>query len=224
MYLSKVSLLNSLQAKSALVDLGKNGAYAAHQLLWRLFTEDVQRDFLFKQEQSNRGLPVFYVLSKKTPLLLPELFDIQSKVFSPQIQTGERFAYKLTANPTICKKDDSGKSKRSDVLMNAKYQAKKEGINDQNIVKELMNQAAQQWFVEEHRSTGWGVQFDTLPDIESYSQHRVAKHKNHNIRFSSVDVQGTLTVQDPEKFISQLFKGFGRSKAMGCGLMMIRRI
>ena len=52
MYLSKVSLLNSLQAKSALVDLGKNGAYATHQLLWRLFTEDTQRDFLFKQEQS----------------------------------------------------------------------------------------------------------------------------------------------------------------------------
>ena len=67
MYLSKVSLLNSLQAKFALVDLGKNGAYAAHQLLWRLFTEDTQRDFLFKQEQSNSGLPVFYVLSKKTP-------------------------------------------------------------------------------------------------------------------------------------------------------------
>ncbi len=224
MYLSKVSLLNSVQAKSTLLGLGKNGAYSAHQLLWRLFTDDSQRNFLFKQEQSNRGLPVFYILSKKSPQLLPDLFDIQVKPFSPQVQVGDRFAYKLTANPTVCIKNDTGKSKRHDVLMNAKRQAQKDGIKDAAIIQGLMTQAAQKWFVDDRRSDDWGVQFDTLPDIESYSQHKVAKHKNNNIRFSSVDVQGTLTVRNPEKFVAQLFKGFGRSKAMGCGLMMIRRV
>lgn len=224
MYLSKVSLLNSVQAKSTLLDLGKNGAYAAHQLLWRLFTDDVQRNFLFKQEQSNSGSPVFYVLSKQSPQLLPELFDIEIKLFTPQIQVGDRFAYKLTVNPTVCIKNNAGKSKRHDVLMNAKRQAKKDNITDSKVIRKLMTQAAQEWFVNEHRTEGWGTQFDTLPDIESYSQHSVVKKKNNNIQFSSVDVQGTLTVQDSEKFITQLFKGFGRSKAMGCGLMMIRRI
>ncbi|MBR8843022.1 MULTISPECIES: type I-E CRISPR-associated protein Cas6/Cse3/CasE [unclassified Pseudoalteromonas] len=58
-------------------------------------------------------------------------------------------------------------------------------------------------------------------DIFAYQQHQVAKGKNQ-IRFSTVDIVGQLEVTDPEKFTEALFNGIGRSKAFGCGLMLIK--
>jgi len=42
--------------------------------------------------------------------------------------------------------------------------------------------------------------------------------------FSSVDFTGELQITDPEKFRQTLFQGMGRSKAFGCGLLMVRRV
>lgn len=48
--------------------------------------------------------------------------------------------------------------------------------------------------------------------------------KSKKAGFSSVDYEGIMQVQEPSLFIEQLEKGFGRAKAIGCGLMLIRRI
>jgi CRISPR system Cascade subunit CasE len=74
------------------------------------------------------------------------------------------------------------------------------------------------------RLSTWGVTLDALPDIERYTQHSSQKKGGHTIRFSSVDFQGMLTVADPQTFSHQYRLGFGRAKAMGCGLMLIRPI
>jgi len=41
---------------------------------------------------------------------------------------------------------------------------------------------------------------------------------------STVDFQGILTVTDPELFRKALYEGLGKSKAFGCGLMLVRRV
>jgi CRISPR system Cascade subunit CasE len=49
------------------------------------------------------------------------------------------------------------------------------------------------------------------------------KARNKQIRFSSVDFNGILIVTEKNKFYRALFKGIGREKAFGCGLLMIKR-
>ncbi len=224
MYLSKISIIPSAHSAAEMARLSKNGVYASHQLLWNLFTEDEKRKFLYRGEQSTgSGRPLFYVLSHSKPDLNLPLFDIQSKLFAPKLYKGQRLAFKLRANPTVCLTDEAGKKRRHDVLMHAKYQAKKTR-KAASEMSGLMDQAALNWISDEKRLSAWGVTLDVLPDIERYTQHSSQKKGGHNIRFSSVDFQGMLTVVDPQTFCHQYALGFGRAKAMGCGLMLIRPI
>jgi CRISPR system Cascade subunit CasE len=38
-----------------------------------------------------------------------------------------------------------------------------------------------------------------------------------------LDFEGVLEVTDPVRFLAALANGFGRARAFGCGLMLIRR-
>ena len=42
-------------------------------------------------------------------------------------------------------------------------------------------------------------------------------------RFGGIDLEAGLTLTDPAAFLGRLLGGFGRAKAFGCGLMLIRR-
>jgi CRISPR system Cascade subunit CasE len=61
-------------------------------------------------------------------------------------------------------------------------------------------------------------------DASAYQQHLLRKKGNTNIRFSSIDFAGNLTVTDPEKFKQVLFSGIGPAKAFGCGLMLVKPV
>lgn len=50
------------------------------------------------------------------------------------------------------------------------------------------------------------------------------REKGERAGFSSIDFTGELQIVDVDKFRQALFKGIGRSKAFGCGLLMIRRV
>lgn len=43
------------------------------------------------------------------------------------------------------------------------------------------------------------------------------------MRIGVLDVEGTLRVRNPAAFVSAIGHGFGRAKAFGCGLMLVRR-
>lgn len=221
MFLSKVALHQSAQTAKELAKYGANGAYTSHQLLWKLFSNDSERRFLFREEMGLGGLPHYFVLSQTKPEINQNLFNVQTKPFQPQLVTGTRLAYKLRVNPTVCITDDSG-SKRHDVLMHAKHQAKNNGIHSSSEIKVVMEQAAHAWIANEKRLALWGIQLEQLPEIECYTQHRSKKKSGHQLQFSSVDFQGSLTIKEPELFIKQYSQGFGRAKSLGCGLMLIR--
>jgi CRISPR system Cascade subunit CasE len=221
MYLSKITLQPSAQTAVELAKLNSNGAYASHQLLWRLFTEEQKRNFIFRQEVDQGGMPLFYVLSQTQPVSTP-LFQVSSKAFAPKLRAGQRLAFKLRANPTICV-TENGKQKRHDVLMHTKRQYKGEQLAPKEL-EFLTFEAAQKWLMDEKRLSAWGIQLDAVPEVQAYIQHRTQKGKKRTIQFSSVDFEGLLTVESPEKFLQQYAQGFGRAKSFGCGLMLIRPV
>ncbi|OTA16875.1 type I-E CRISPR-associated protein Cas6/Cse3/CasE [Xenorhabdus vietnamensis] len=224
MYLSKVTLRPSVYHIQALSRQTKNDVYSSHQLLWQLFTEQQERNFLFREEINLNGRPEFFVLSTTTPMVNSPRFQIQTKPFAPQLHNGQKLAFKLRMNPTVCLTDkDSRKQQRHDVLMHAKRQAQDSDISADEI-ESLMIQAAQTWIQDEKRLANWGIRFDFTPDIERYTQHRSFKTSGQKVAFSSVDYQGVLTLSDSELFLEQYCKGFGRAKSFGCGLMLIRAL
>lgn len=224
MYLSKVTLRPSAQSAKKLLDIKSTGPYASHQLMWQLFLNQQKREFLFREDMGTNGLAEFFVLSPTEPQGDRNIFNVQSKPFIPVLQQGKRLAFKLRVNPTICSKDSSGKGKRHDVLMHAKYQLKNEKSIDREKLNNLMNQAAVTWISNSERLENWGIQLDSIPDIERYDQQSSSKASGQKLQFSSVDFLGLLTVTEPQKFIEKLYSGFGRAKSMGCGLMLIRPI
>ena len=43
-------------------------------------------------------------------------------------------------------------------------------------------------------------------------------------RIGVSDVSGVLEIDEGERFLSRVIAGFGRAKAFGCGLMLLRRL
>ena len=60
--------------------------------------------------------------------------------------------------------------------------------------------------------------------VDGYQQHRVSRRgPAAPMSFSTLDFDGMLVVREPAAFLSAVVRGFGASKAYGCGLMLIRR-
>ncbi|WP_372627877.1 type I-E CRISPR-associated protein Cas6/Cse3/CasE [Arsukibacterium sp.] len=233
MYLSRVRFLPGNTAHNALLAIQRKGSYASHQLLWQLFTEQQQRNFLFREEQANglssqRGMPEYLVLSQTAPILNTELFRVETKLFAPKLSAGDKLAFRLRANPTVSSKTAASAVKRGqrhDVMMHAKKCAQAEGVTDSLILKQHMEQAALNWLVKDERVARLGVRFDTQPTLMTYNQHKTSKKAQQPvISYSTVDYEGVLTVTEPELLVNQIAQGIGRAKAFGCGLMLLRRV
>lgn len=230
MYLSRVRVATEGLDRNALLALMAGDAYGNHQLLWQMFTDQEERNFLFRQEieqeqlspdSGPRGLPLFYVLSEEPPTSVPGLLQAETKTFMPKLKQGDRLAYRLRANPTIARKQAGReRSVRHDVLMDAKRQCQQAGVTSAGDVQAQMNKAASTWLMQ--RAENAGFELAAEPQISGYRQHAI-RRKGQDIRFSSTDYEGVLTVSAPEQFAKILYRGLGRSRAFGCGLMLIRR-
>lgn len=230
MYLSKIMFRAGNASHQALLHIQQKGSYASHQLLWTLFPKQEQRHFLFREDKSDGGrsgvgMPEYLLLSATPPKIDSEFFSVKSKHFSPQLSVGDRLAFRLRANPTVSITSNSktARGKRHDVMMHAKTTARRDGVTDPQQLYQYMNQAALDWLMDPRRRTEWGIDFDVQPNVVASYQHQAMK-RHHAIRYTSVDYEGILTVRDPAKLLTVLAQGVGRSKAFGCGLLLLRRI
>lgn len=232
MYLSRVRVATEGLNPKSLQQLMQGNAYGNHQLLWKLFPNEDGRPFLFRQEQEHdvpslgeqpRGMPLFYVLSQIEPQEVPGLLSCESKPFAPRLQAGQQLGFRLRANPVVARREEGRKNSRHhDVLMDAKKQARSEGIDDRTAIQERMDDAARAWLQDEDRANRNGYRLVAPPQVSGYRQH-TNRRKGKQIRFSAVDFEGILEVTDPERFHQSLAHGIGRSRAFGCGMWMIRR-
>ena len=226
MYFSRITIDPSAVDARQLAKLICVDGYHEHQQLWNLFNleADTKRDFLFRREQV-QGWPSYYVVSKRLPNAQQKLWTIEHKDYQPKIYPGQQLAFRVRVNPVVTVKNEQGKSQRHDVVMNLK---KKSGFGklqkqEQSPVIPLVQQAGIEWLQKRAEAAGFEFQASSVK-IDGYLQHQVYKLKQKQpIRYSSLDYEGLLTVTDKEKFGKALFNGIGRSKAFGCGLLLIRR-
>ncbi|NVN31737.1 type I-E CRISPR-associated protein Cas6/Cse3/CasE, partial [Endobacter medicaginis] len=59
--------------------------------------------------------------------------------------------------------------------------------------------------------------------VDGYERRRVPRASGPPAVFGVLDFDGELRVTDPARFLARLAGGFGRARAFGCGLMLIRR-
>lgn len=215
--------------------------YQLHQLLWQLFRDkpEQERDFLFRQDTDHQGLPVFYLLSKYQPQQSGSTWLIDSKPFQPVLKAGDLLAFSLRANPVIQAKQQRTEEKalqhaaqrnandlpekitkkrvHHDVVMSFKSSLSASEL-ERYSQAELEQLAGEQWL--KHRAQKSGFRLHSVI-AQGYQQHYFKKRQ---IKISTLDFEGVLEVTDPELFVQKIHEGIGRSKAFGCGLLMIKRI
>jgi len=197
-----------------------------HQLLWQLFPDspEATRDFLYRLDESRRGLSI-YLVSSREPRTNGLPWRIETKQYTPKLKSGQRLRFSLRANPVVTRPSSDGKRRlRHDVIMDEKHRQRQSSDETQTIVdQKLVAEVGFNWLVQRSEKNGFIVRPENV-FVFGYRQHRLEKPgRKSSIRYSSIDYHGRLTVSEPELFIRTLFKGIGRSKAFGCGLMLVKR-
>ncbi|MCX8667194.1 type I-E CRISPR-associated protein Cas6/Cse3/CasE [Acetobacteraceae bacterium B3987] len=190
-----------------------------HHMLWSAFATDPnqKRDYLWRAESDGS----FLTLSSHPPRGDNELFETsQHKVFAPALKAGDRLEFKLQANATKMRRDIG---KRVDVVMDALHAVPQENRAEERMC--LAQEEGTAWLARQGEKAG----FIFSPDDVRVDDYRVELLPRFNGRRADrpklgiLDFEGRLEVTDPEAFLAQLVKGFGRAKAFGCGLILIRR-
>lgn len=191
---------------------------AHHRLIWTAFADhpDRRRDFLWRDEGAGR----FTVLSAREPLA-SRLFDPpETRPFAPMLEPGDRLAFTLRANATRDRAGD-GKGRRSDVVMHALRTVPK-GQRDQARM-DAAQAAGQNWLAAQGARAGFRLLTATVGDYSVAALPGHIGRRKQQPQYGILDVTGILEVTDPPAFLSRLAGGFGRARAFGCGLMLIRR-
>ncbi|EKO8780770.1 type I-E CRISPR-associated protein Cas6/Cse3/CasE [Salmonella enterica] len=211
MYLSRITLHTAQLVPSQLLHLVERGEYVMHQWLWKLFPGGKERQFLYRREEL-QGVFRFFVLSQERPAE-SAIFDVQCRPFAPELSVGQILRFTLRANPTICKA-----GKRHDLLMEAKRQVKTQP--DSRDIWTYQQQAALEWLSRQGEQNGFSLR---EASVDAYRQQQIRREKSRQmIQFSSVDYAGVLVVNNPVLFLQRLVQGYGKSRAFGCGMMLIK--
>ncbi len=199
-------------------------AGASHRLLWTLFadTADRSRDFLWREAEPG----LFYTLSRRAPNDQHEMFEIDPpKKFAPSLTVGDRLAFSLRANATVARGGGPDKrGKPCDVVMDALYHVPSGTRAEQRTAK--VSEAGLGWLARQGAKSGFrlggGSSSVSGVDVTSYQTMRI-EHKGAPLKIGVLEFEGVLQVSDPEVFVGAVASGFGRAKAFGCGLMLLRR-
>jgi CRISPR system Cascade subunit CasE len=203
-------------------------AGAGHRLVWTLFADrpDRERDFLWREADAG----VFYVLSRRAPIDQHSLFELDPpKQFAPVLSVGDRLTFSLRANATVAKGGGPGvRGKPCDVVMDA-IRNVAPGARVTERAKQIQL-AGLKWLRAQGMRSGFSLELGDTHEVSSgpsvlVTSYRTLRvdHAGPTVRIGVLDFEGALTVTEPGLLLEALSRGFGRGKAFGCGLMMIRR-
>jgi CRISPR system Cascade subunit CasE len=230
-YLSRARLRRDAPAAALapilLPDEQGQRAGTAHRLLWTLFADrpDRQRDFLWRATGDDRspGRSTFLVLSERPPADTHGLFEIETKPFAPMLAERDRLAFSLRVNPVVTRKDpQTGRAKRHDVVMVRLAPL----IGEQRRTRrwEIIQEAGRTWLEGQGTRHGFCLRADAPLTIDGYDRLEIGRNRGRKpIEIAVLDMNGILEVETPDLFLSALIQGFGKAKAFGCGLMLIKR-
>jgi len=188
---------------------------AAHRLVWSLMPADpdARRDFLWREEAPGR----FLVLASRPPDA-SVLFDVEAKPFEPTLASGDRLRFMLRANPTVSSSSTDGRSARHDVVMHALRAVPQPERAAARPA--LAQQEGAAWLDRVGKQNGFAVEPGLRAD--GYQTLQLPR-AGRAIQLGTLEYEGVLQVTDPKAFVARLVAGFGRAKAFGCGLMLVRR-
>ncbi|MBQ4811674.1 type I-E CRISPR-associated protein Cas6/Cse3/CasE [Pseudoalteromonas luteoviolacea] len=193
--------------------------YQQHQWVWRCFEQSdlTQADFMFRVDMT-LPVPTVFIRSKRRlkkaiqgwKVLMSE--DIKHYIGEGLVQ------FSLRANPTVDITLKGDKTRRHDVLMHAKKQAQKTNVD----VSKAIDTAATTWLEKKLKQGGLELLSQCI-EFNNYKQHKIVKKNNlKTIHLSTLDYFGVAKVTDVQKLEQVLLSGIGRSKAFGCGLLLIK--
>jgi len=231
LFLSRLILRRdpSLDALRALLQPDDGGRLldANHRLVWAVFAgdPDARRDFLWRAEGEGR----FLALSARAPIASPLFEPHAIKPFAPALNAGDRLHFSLRTNATRARGVGPGlRGQRVDVVMDTLHRM---GAVDRAKARDgAAHSAALGWMAAQGVANGFHVARDEddkpALNVVDYAVVAIPGHSGRRRgqpQFGVLDLAGTLVVDDPAAFVARLAQGFGRARAFGCGLMLIRR-
>jgi CRISPR system Cascade subunit CasE len=223
MYFSRLTIPTGTDLFLFLRESFHMNLYHDHQLVWKLFPQrpEASRDFLFREEQKNKHL-CYYLVSRRKPEALIGL-EIQTKIYSPQIEAGDSYSFSLRANPVITRKSAERKnSVQHDVLMDAKRNSTNLNLSEIDRL-DFIKKRTIEWLRLKSEKNGFSFDSSEVT-FDQYRQHTLYKKNEQQIKFSTVDFFGILKVENKVNFREALFNGIGKKRAFGCGLLLIKPI
>lgn len=226
MYISKVEFDAVRLAQAGLY---QSGRYAEHQWLWQLFSDSPQRkrDFVYRYMKASHdggaNAPHFLVVSEREPEDRPYLRRLVVKPYDPQLSDGEHLEFSLRCNPVITRTAKDGTRSRVDMVQDARLRLKREGVPEAEIPRrtKLAQDIAPEWLAK--HKFGLDVDADSV-QVEAYDQFRFVHPEGGKLTLARLDLRGTGTVRDAQVLRHALYKGIGRARGFGFGLLLVRRI
>lgn len=237
-YLSRVSLRKDVPAaalREVLLPTGTDQRTAsAHRLIWTLFADlpDRKRDFLWRESRPGE----FYVLSRRRPEDKHGLFYIAPpREFAPSLKNGDRLNFVMRVNATVARSNGPNqRGKPCDVVMDAIRNAPSNDTRAEDR-KSMLAPVATKWMNARGVKCGFALSevihaghVDPMRvgpvQVTGYQVMRMDRGRGkEKLTIGVLDLQGELEVRDPTLFVTAINDGFGRAKAFGCGLMLIKR-
>lgn len=238
LYLSRLTLSKtpSARALDAILNPVEDGLRldAHHRLLWSVFTDgpDRTRDFLWREDRPGS----FLTLSARPPIA-SDLFPApEVKDFAPVLAPGDTLTFALRVNATRTVKSEqlapNGKPKRKhlDVIMDRLRSVPGQTVlpPDQkserpSVRMTLADEVGFDWLARQGEMSGFRLIAAEVQDYATVALPGYRGKRAGQPQFGILDMVGQLEVTDPANFVARLADGFGRAKAFGCGLMLIRR-
>lgn len=217
MYLSRLTLSRKpdIAALGQLLEPEHQGRRmdAHHRLIWSAFAgnQEARRDFLWR----DMGRGQFLVLSPRAPGESALFEEIDAKPFAPDLRPGDSLKILLRANAARTVTDLDGRKRHRDVVMEELHRVPKEQRADARMG--VAQKAGRHWLEGQGARAGFKVETATV------NSYLVSEPRRKGPRFGIIDLEGGIEIADPEAFLARIAQGFGRAKAFGCGLMLIRR-
>ncbi|MGP3724330.1 type I-E CRISPR-associated protein Cas6/Cse3/CasE [Cereibacter sphaeroides] len=238
LYLSWIRLARnpSAQALSPLLAPADPAARrsAQHNLLWSVFADgpDRRRDFLWREEPDGSFLTLSARKPTETDLFQPH----RIREFAPQLSVGDRLEFQLRCNATRTEKTGAlstgGKEKKRhiDLVMDMLHALPgrrdlPDGSESHRAPERmrLAREVGQAWLSRQGDKAGFRVLDAEVLDYSTEVLSGYRGPRKGQPQFGILDLAGRIELTEPSGFLNALGRGFGRAKAFGCGLMLIRR-
>lgn len=230
-FLSRMRLSQSpsTEALKMLID-PENRALAMdahHRLIWSAFAgrADDKRDFLWRAEQKG----AFIVLSNREPSPSPLFAPYEVKSYAPNLRVGDKLNFVLRVNATKTRPakyatEVNGKTRdtRVDIVMHALKEISAGGKRKERRMS-IAQEVGAQWLASQGEKHGFAVHDCRVADysVQVLPNHRGSRKGQP--QFGILELTGKIEVKEPLKLLAKLLSGFGRAKAFGCGLMLVKR-